>query len=95
MWVVAGWGRAGLWGVAGIISAVFFKMGATKHEAAIFCGGLIVIVLCIRLGVKHVQAQKAARALPEPEIGWLAELQRTPLEIDAGKARWILAARGR
>lgn len=93
--VVTRWERAGLWCVAGIISAVFFTIAATKHEAAIFCGGLIVIVLCIRLGVKQVQAQKAARALPEPEIGWLAELQRTPLEIDAGKPRVMLAARGR
>lgn len=87
--------RAGLWTVAGVITAVFVTIAATKLEAAVFCGGLILIVQVARFLMKRAAAKKAAAALPEPEIGWLAEIQRAPLSIDASKSRIMLAARGR
>jgi amino acid transporter/nucleotide-binding universal stress UspA family protein len=89
--------RAGLWTVAGILTAVFVTIAVTKLNAAIFCGGLIVLVLGVRWGFKRYTARAAALAaqLPVPEIGWLAEVQRAPLEIDASKPRIMLAARGR
>lgn len=85
--------RAGLFAVAGIITCVFVTIAVTKHSAAIFAGILVIIVLAGR-GVAKLLAERAAR-LPVPELGWLAELQRTPLELDPAKPRIMLAARGR
>ncbi|MFT3686263.1 MAG: amino acid permease [Phycisphaerales bacterium] len=85
--------RAGLFCVAGVITLVFITIAVTKHEAALFAGILVIIVLAGR-GIAKLLAERAAR-LTEPEIGWLAELQRTPLELDPAKPRIMLAARGR
>lgn len=90
---VTGWERIGLWAVAIIISAVFVTIAITKPAAAVFCGGLIVVVQVVRLLAQRAKRLKAS-APEEPEIGWLAELQRAPLAIDASKARIMLAARG-
>ncbi len=87
------WERAGLWSVAVIITLVFLTIAATKHDAAIFCGGLVALVLAARFGVRRLKARETG--LPEPEIGWLAVLRREPLPIDANKPRVMLAARGR
>jgi amino acid transporter/nucleotide-binding universal stress UspA family protein len=87
--------RVGLWVVAAVIMAVFVTIAATKREAAVFCGGLIVAVQVLRVVNKRAQAARRARALPEPQLGWLEELRRTPLQIDASRPRIMLAARGR
>ncbi len=87
------WERAGLWTVAGIIMLVFLTIAATKHDAAIFCGGLVGLVLAVRFAARRIKARETG--LPEPEIGWLAVLKREPLAIDANKPRVMLAARGR
>jgi len=87
--------RAGLWTIAVIITAVFVTIAVTKLEAAVFCGGLIIVVQVARLISKRAEAVRAARALPEPELGWLEELRRTPIQIDASRPRVMLAARGR
>ncbi len=85
--------RAGLFAVAGVITLVFVTIAITKHEAAVFAGLLVMIVLLAR-AIAKLLAARAAR-LPEPQIGWLAELQRTPLDLDPNKPRIMLAARGR
>ena len=85
--------RAGLFGIAVVITAIFVTIAITKHSAALFAGVLVVIVLAGR-GIAKLLAERAAK-LPEPELGWLAELQRTPLELDPNKPRIMLAARGR
>jgi amino acid transporter len=90
---VTSWERMGLWAVAVIITAVFITIAVTKPAAAIFCGGMIIIVQGVRI-VKQRSTRRKELGLAEPEIGWLAELQRAPLAIDASKARIMLAARG-
>jgi nucleotide-binding universal stress UspA family protein len=85
--------RGGLFVVATIITLVFVTIAVTKHSAAMFAGILVVNVLIGRQVAKLLAARAAK--LPEPEIGWLAELQRTPLELDPNKPRIMLAARGR
>jgi amino acid transporter/nucleotide-binding universal stress UspA family protein len=85
--------RIGLFVVATVITLVFITIAITKHSAALFAGILVINVLIGRQ-VARLLAARAAK-LPEPEIGWLAELQRTPLELDPNKPRIMLAARGR
>lgn len=85
--------RAGLFAVAVVITAVFATIAVTKHSAALFAGVLVLLVLGGRWFAK-ARAARLAR-LPEPEIGWLAELRREPLQLDPSKPRIMLAARGR
>ncbi len=85
--------RTGLFVVATIITVVFMTIAITKHSAALFAGILVLNVLIGRQ-VAKLMAARAAR-LPEPTIGWLAELQRKPLDLDPNKPRIMLAARGR
>jgi amino acid transporter/nucleotide-binding universal stress UspA family protein len=87
------WERVGLAVIALVITAVFVTIAVTKHEAAVFCGILVASVLVARFVGKRVAARETG--IPEPEIGWLAELRRETTPIDANKPRVMLAARGR
>lgn len=85
--------RSGLAAVALVLVAVFVTIAVTNRSAAIFAGLLVIIVLLARAVAHQITARNAR--LPEPQIGWLAELQRTPLDLDPNKPRIMLAARGR
>jgi nucleotide-binding universal stress UspA family protein len=65
----------------------------TKTHAAIFAGGMVTLVLTIRTFM-HWRAARRPEMLPEPAIGWLAEL-RTASQIPSGGPRIMFAARGR
>ncbi len=90
---VKSWERWGLFAIAALITCVFVTIAVTKHEAAIFCGLLVLGVLTARFIGKRLAASE--KAMPEPERGWLAELRHQPVAMDAGKPRIMLAARGR
>ncbi|HYD01298.1 MAG TPA: universal stress protein, partial [Phycisphaerales bacterium] len=85
--------RCGLAAVALVLVAVFFTIAVTNRDAAVFTGLLVIIILLARAVARQLAARAAK--LPEPELGWLAELQRTPLDLDPNKPRIMLAARGR
>lgn len=88
------WERAGL-GVAGtLMLAVTLTILATKLHAAAFAGGLVAVVLLVRAGLIATRVPPE-EALPVPARGWLAELELPQPQIDAGKPRIMLAARGR
>ncbi|MDP1661588.1 MAG: amino acid permease [Phycisphaerales bacterium] len=87
------WERAGMSAVALLLATVFVTIAITNSGAAVFAGLLVLIVLLGR-GVARLIARRDAK-LPEPQIGWLAELQRKPLDLDPNKPRIMLAARGR
>jgi nucleotide-binding universal stress UspA family protein len=65
----------------------------TKPRATIFAGAVIASMLLIRWGLKL--ARPAALGVPEPVLGWLAEIKQAPAVLDPSKPRIMLAARGR
>jgi amino acid transporter/nucleotide-binding universal stress UspA family protein len=89
------WERRAMWALGVFMSAVFITIVVVKPNAAIFAGVMVGGVLSARFFVRQQRAAAAARALPEPEIGWLAELRREPVRLDPAKPRIMLAARGR
>ncbi len=87
--------RNGMWAIGAVMLAIWLTISVTKLEATAFAGTLVAIVLAIRFAGQRLQAARDARALPEPELGWLAELRREPVRLDGSRPRIMLAARGR
>lgn len=85
--------RAGLAIVGGLMGLVEMTIVATKLQATVFAAFMITMVLVARFAVRRLTAR--AESLPEPATGWLAELTGPPLRPESGKARLLLAARGR
>jgi nucleotide-binding universal stress UspA family protein len=89
------WERRGMWVLGIFMLVVEMTIVVAKPNATIFAAVLISGVL----GTRWFVAQRARRAaevpLPVPETGWLAEIERAPMEIAPGKPRIMLAARGR
>lgn len=89
------WERRAMWVLGVFMSAVFITIVIVKPNAAIFAGVMVGAALMARFFVQQRRAQIASRNLPEPAIGWIAELTKEPLQLDAVKPRIMLAARGR
>jgi amino acid transporter/nucleotide-binding universal stress UspA family protein len=89
------WERRGMWVLGVFMSLVFITIVVVKPNAAIFAGVMVGGVLAARFVYQQRRLAAEARALPEPELGWLAELEREPVQLDPAKPRIMLAARGR
>lgn len=90
---IKGWERAGLWTLAGLMSAIELTIVVAKPHATAFAGGMIAVVLVGRW-VVHARKPKPFEPLECPAEGWLYELQQPPPKLVGGKARVMLAARG-
>lgn len=90
------WERGGLWALGVFMLCVFVTIVIAKPNAAIFAGIMVGSVLTARAGARFRNRLKT-EALPVamPEHGWVEELKREPLPMDASKPRIMLAARGR
>ncbi len=88
-----GWERAGLWLVGLVMLAIELTILTTKPHATLFAGSVVGAVLVSRWAIRW-QKSKAGPRL-EPEQGWLPEISREPLAIDASNPRVMFAARGR
>lgn len=91
---LAMWERVGMAALTLVMGSIWITIGLTKHEAALFAGILIVAVLALRF-VAHQVAAPHGAPVPEPEIGWLAELRQAAIRLDPTKPKIMLAARGR
>lgn len=86
--------RIGLTVTGLLMLAVEATIVATKPHAAVFAGGLVGVVLVTRLVIR-TKTTVIPETVPEPAMGWLAEIPSGPLRIAADKPRIMLAARGR
>lgn len=90
------WERTGLWGLAGLMTAIELTIIVAKPNATLFAGVLIGSVLSMRWVIRRQQARaRALEPLAPPEAGWMAELQSAASVVDPSKPRIMLAARGR
>jgi nucleotide-binding universal stress UspA family protein len=87
--------RIGMWVLGGFRTCVEATIIVAKPHAAMFAGGMIIVVLSVRYFLHQRAKARAEAGLPEPELGWLAEVQREPMRLDPSKPRIMLAARGR
>jgi amino acid transporter/nucleotide-binding universal stress UspA family protein len=87
------WERTGLWGLAGLMSAIELTIIVAKPHATMFASGMIAAVLVGRWAVRASKA-KPFEPLECPAGGWLFELQQSPPKLAGGKPRIMLAARG-
>jgi nucleotide-binding universal stress UspA family protein len=76
------------------LAVVALTIAGTKWNATAFAGGLVGLALVTRQGMAW-QRSRLPEAVPEPAHGWLAELERGPIDLDPSRPRVMLAARGR
>lgn len=88
------WTRAALMGLGVVMAGVWVTIAATKIHATIFAFSVCGLVLAARYVAKLATPREAA-GLPEPELGWLAEIEAAPAKLASDKPRIMLAARGR
>ncbi|MBS0188777.1 MAG: universal stress protein [Planctomycetes bacterium] len=86
--------RTGLWVLAGLMGAIGLTIVVAKPNATIFAGVIVSAVLVTRFFVRLRARRIAASPLPEPTLGWLAQLRDQPTVPGPGP-RIMLAARGR
>lgn len=86
--------RAGIAAIAVFLLAVSVTIGVTQWVSTAFSGGLIAVALGSRWVLSRQKA-KVAEPLAAPDKGWLAELEKPTITIDASKPAIMLAARGR
>jgi len=85
--------RLGMYALGGFLTLVTLTIVVTKLNATAFAGVVIGSVLTTRAGMRWAKARQPEPL--EPERGWLAEVKRQPVALDAAKPRIMLAARGR
>lgn len=85
--------RWALLGLGVVMGLVWLTIAGTKHHATIFAFSLCFGVLGARYVARLTTAREVA-GLPEPEMGWMSELEAAPAKLAQGKARIMLAARG-
>lgn len=88
------WERRGIWVLAILMTAIELTIIIAKPNATLFASIIVGSVLATRFVVQVRARRLAASPLPEPEIGWLAELREQPATPGDGP-RIMLAARGR
>lgn len=86
--------RTGLWLLAFLLLAITVTIGVTQWISTAFSGGLIAITLSSRWVMGRIKATEP-EPIAIPERGWIAELEKPTIEIDATKPAVMLAARGR
>lgn len=86
--------RAGLWALGLFLAAITATIVVTLPNATLFAGGVVAVVLTTR-GALAWRQLRMPPPLPEPAMGWLAEVQREPIKLDPSRPRIMLAARGR
>ena len=84
-----------LWVLGGFMTLVFGTIIFAKPGAAVFAAIMIGAVLTARFFVQLKATRDARLKVPEPQHGWLYELNQPALPMGAGAARIMLAARGR
>lgn len=90
------WERGCMWALGAFMCCVFVTIVIAKPNAAIFAGIMVGTVLVARQSVRfHKRLKAESLPVPTPEHGWLEELKREPLPMDASRPRIMLAARGR
>jgi amino acid transporter/nucleotide-binding universal stress UspA family protein len=85
--------RYGMWALGVFLLLITITIVITKERATIFAGIVVALVLLTRWALKLRPAREVT--LPEPAIGWLAEIQRAPATLDPSRPRIMLATRGR
>ncbi|MFI4873393.1 MAG: amino acid permease [Phycisphaerales bacterium JB061] len=86
--------RTGIAAIAVFLLAVSVTIGVTQWVSTAFSGGLIAVALGSRW-VLSKQKARVVEPLAAPETGWLSELEKPTIQIDASKPAIMLAARGR
>lgn len=86
--------RIGLWALAALMGIIGLTIVVAKPNATIFAGIIVSAVLITRLIVRARARMIAASPLPEPTLGWLAQIKDQPAVPGPGP-RLMLAARGR
>jgi amino acid transporter len=86
--------RAGLWGLAILMTGIELTIIVAKPNATIFAGFIVGSVLITRFVVRLNARRIAASPLPEPKVGWIEEIRQQPITPGPGP-RIMLAARGR
>ncbi|MEO1009484.1 MAG: amino acid permease [Planctomycetota bacterium] len=86
--------RIGMWIMGSVLGAVSLTIAATQLESLAFSGGLVALVLGLRQ-IMQWQRKGGPEPIPEPIRGWLSEVKREPIALDANRPRIMLAARGR
>ncbi|MGH7244205.1 MAG: amino acid permease [Phycisphaerales bacterium] len=86
--------RIGLWALAGLMAIIFMTIVVAKPNATIFAGVIVTAVLITRFFMRVRARRIAASPLPEPTLGWIAQLRDQPVMPGPGP-RIMLAARGR
>ncbi|MBX3379493.1 MAG: amino acid permease [Phycisphaeraceae bacterium] len=86
--------RAGLWSLAALMAIIFLTIVVAKPNATIFAGVIVTAVLITRFVVRVRARRIAASPLPEPSLGWIAQIRDQPVVPGPGP-RIMLAARGR
>jgi amino acid transporter/nucleotide-binding universal stress UspA family protein len=89
------WERLGMAVVGAVILAIELTIVATKPEATLFAGILVTAVLGTRQALIWSRGKAPEPTLPEPAMGWLAEIRREAPVVDPSRPRIMLAARGR
>ncbi|MBL8758598.1 MAG: amino acid permease [Phycisphaerae bacterium] len=81
--------RGGMWGLGMLLLTITITIAVTKLNATLFASATVGLVLMARM------VSKRTAAAPAPEVDWLAEVRKEPLQLDPSKPRIMLAARGR
>ena len=89
---ISTWERRGLWALGTLMVAIEATIIYDKPKATVFASIVVGSVLLARFVVRRMTP---AEPVPEPELGWLAELRTGPLDIRPDQPRIMLAARGR
>ena len=85
---------AGAGAAAVFLLAITVTIGVTQWISTAFSGGLIAITLSSRWVMGRIKAAEP-EPIAIPEQGWIAELEKPTIQIDATKPAIMLAARGR
>ena len=70
--------RMGLWSLAALMAVIFLTIVVAKPNATIFAGVIVTAVLITRFLVRMRARRIAASPLPEPTIGWIAQIRDQP-----------------
>lgn len=88
--------RSGLAALGVFLLGVSVTIAVTQLEALVFAGTTVGAVLLVRQGLSLYRKGGAVEEeLEQEEIDWLAELRKSPAQIDPSRPRIMLAARGR
>lgn len=86
------WERNGLWVLGALMLAIEATIIIDKHKATIFASVIVGTVLLVRFVLLRMTP---VEKVPEPALGWLAEIKTGPIDIRPDQPRIMLAARGR